>query len=173
MKFFSLPALPWNDICLICHPSYFLYNGLCYSRAGCLSYNLWYGCYSCKQGYSLTDRQCIRGQYVPNCLLYNDQTGVCRQCWPNYYLIGNLCWRLPSNCVRTNNQGQCVECNSPFTPINGQCARQIPPNCYSYNPTNNICSKCEIGFQLSNNLCTSCPQGFSSDGISCSPTYCQ
>ena len=48
------------DQCLLCGTDYFLYQGICYSLAGCNTFSYFYGCYNCKSGYSHTqERFCV------------------------------------------------------------------------------------------------------------------
>ena len=114
----------------MCHPDFFLYGRLCYSLKYCATYSYFYGCYTCKQNYKLyNNRFCIEA-IVDRCTGYDPITGRCLQCASNFYLVSNLCIRLPEYCEAVDRTGACTRCIEGYSTVNGKCERKNKdPNC--------------------------------------------
>ncbi len=112
---------------------------------------------------------------IPFCA---SQTGpTCNQCVIGYQLSNNQCILivvLPANCQTQDpsRPGFCLTCNSGFTNNNGACVQTQSPStpfCQSYNLLTGRCIACIDQYMLSGSLCVPNSNGGSS-GISSGST---
>jgi len=117
---------------------------------------------NCKRSGPLGDCvECLKGYYLKNngfcgvedvnCLSFDNHTGLCALCKPFYYFNsqGQICIPLPSNCIRADLAGRCVECQAQYTLTSGfQCLFiDHLPNCKMVSQSNfSRCSTCVDGF---------------------------
>ncbi len=100
---------------------------------------------------------------IPFCASQSGPT--CNQCVPNYQLSNNQCILivvLPPNCQMQDpsRPGFCLTCNSGFTNNNGVCVQSQSPStpfCQSYNLLTGRCIACIDQYILSSGICVPNP----------------
>ena len=80
---------------------------------------------------------------MENCTNYDPITGRCLNCATNFFLVDNLCIRLPDNCIEVDRTGACTRCRSGYSSLNGNCVRiNKDPNCLIEIGETGKCSQC-------------------------------
>lgn len=108
---------------------------------------------NCSQiNYFLTNKEkCLNFSTTNNCLSLDYGTLGCSFCSNGYILSNNICQPDITLYCLTLNPGatSCQVCKQNFYMKNGECF-PFPPFCTVYN---NICTQCQLGFQLVNGNC--------------------
>jgi hypothetical protein len=149
-----------NNLCITCTAGFTLTtSGICLifpSSCGTFdSQNL--VCLTCLTGYNLTSLgTCL---WLPFCIAYDLQTGVCTQCLPNFS-YNNQSRQCESNYCHQYNTSQpvtgriCVLCQAGCS-LDSSNAYCIPAGCSTYILQNGTCLACNTGYQLtSSNNCS-------------------
>ena len=147
-----------NNICTVCNPGFYLFEGKCYpgTQNGCLPANYIQNqnqCNTCESGFYLTGGNC-HPYTVSNCQGssnngYNTTSDECTGCLPGFYLAtGNKCLiiKIP-NCNKANTAGTtCTECAVGFYVSVNACFAQYVPFCKDYTVAVNECTTCKDGY---------------------------
>ena len=142
-------------------------------------------CSQCNNGYVQLSGLCFL--QVSWCVSYINQTGLCGQCSPGYYVntLGQ-CAVLPPNCLQSDPTSQCITCINGFRVSKGICLPNIP-NCQAFDPFTGACKQCIPQFYYTSQGqclplpafctsanpsggCTSCISGYSLAGTVCVTT---
>ncbi len=158
--------------CLLCLPSFSLFNNSCVStiRSFCLTFDSnRTSCKVCKSTFYLENGICL--PFPPFCIAYNNSctqcqpqfqlsngkcldpncqtvnliTGICQICFINFQLSSSgLCRYIDINCMQTGKLGNCLQCQKGYTlkQQNGLCTYQ-DVNCLSFDNVSGICQLCK------------------------------
>lgn len=139
--------------CLICKVGYSLTgpNQCSIQVPFCQSYSQdGSACSTCVPGFRSYD---LGGHCVPvnndaQCSQIDTMTGACQVCASGSNLIMGVCRPILQNCLCADASSlYCETCAQGHYPNSqGQCTAQSQPNCATYNPNTNICSKCMYGY---------------------------
>ena len=101
-------------------------------------------CYSCEEGYYLSDGECQTVTKVEHCEKYDGVENKCYSCAPSYYLDENECKIVANpipNCVYYSDADHCEECD-----IEKGYAPSEEGKCEKYCDTEDICEECEYNY---------------------------
>ena len=147
---------------------------------GCASCSPDGQCFSCKEGFFLTNsskgdvKQC-QSCDLDNCLIcsksaeisFSTNQQVCRACKSGFYLSGGFCLSCIENCqFCIEDSGECILSKTGFTVDSkaNTCAPINSPNCNSVDQDGK-CVSCENRFYLKDNQCYPCQKSMTSCSI--------
>ena len=116
-------------------------------------------CYSCKD--TFYGEQCT-DECKPNCKQCNQTTGICLECFSDYYLSeNNECMKCRDTCDQCDKD-KCIECKS-LEVFGDNCTDKCPEHCYFEEGTRKcdrdtgFCKSCDEFFE--GNKCDHCIMG--------------
>lgn len=141
--------------CISCNQGFAAVNGNCRQLPpNCVSADPNGNCNSCQQGFTLAaGGACVSSVSIANCRIV--AAGGCRECSAGYWLNGQTCQQVNSQCATFNpSNGYCTSCYQGYqlNQGNGLCqqATNRDRNCQQFGPDGN-CNKCFPSYFLNNN----------------------
>lgn len=177
----------YPDDCLSCYDGFVLgeidYDGgsYCYrcSLSNCAVCETLTKCKSCKDGYYLSNGQCI--QCYENCkTCRGTSSSDCTGCYDGYYLFSpdsgskKYCQRCEDNCLQCTDENGCQECAEGFYKDSNKHCQSCYESClHCTGPEETQCLECKDGYYYYGGRCRECdPNCKTCDGVRNKCTSC-
>lgn len=115
-------------------------------------------CLSCSSGfYFNTNGICCKVH--PQCRLFNQDVGICEQCYQGYGLVNGTCTiialadQVNPGCQMWDGNGNCLQCSVRFFLNQQNICAPVSDQCRTWDETTGACLTCYQAFDLSQGAC--------------------